>query len=90
MHRRTVAPKHRARRATRLRRAVAHHTTLAGVAVAAAGSAVAGLGEAESAVFVLVAAVLLYAGVVAASGARVAIPSLLPARDLTPRPDPET
>ena len=72
------------------RRPLGNALILAGVAVAAAGSAVAGLGEAESAVFVLVAAVLLYAGVVAASGARVAIPSLLPARDLTPRPDAET
>jgi hypothetical protein len=48
MPRRTVAPKsksapkpkHRARRTTRLRRAVAHHSTLAGVAVAATATVV--------------------------------------------------
>ena len=48
----------------------------------------AGLGEAESAAFVLVAAVLLYAGVVAASGARIALPRLVPARDLARQAGP--
>ena len=43
---------------------------LAGVAVAAVGSALAGLGEAETAVFVAVAAALLYAGFVAPRRAR--------------------
>jgi hypothetical protein len=40
MSRRTVAPKHRARRTTRLRRAVQHHSTLAGVAIAATAATV--------------------------------------------------
>ncbi len=47
--RRTVAPKHRARRTTRLRRALVRQSTLAGVAVAATAAAVtagiAGTGE---------------------------------------------
>lgn len=47
------------------RRPVGNALILAGVAVAALGSALAGLGEAESAVFVAVAAGLLYAGFVA-------------------------
>ena len=46
---------------------------LAGVGVAAAGSAVAGLGKTESAAFIAVAAVLLYAGFLAASGERPSI-----------------
>jgi hypothetical protein len=50
------------------RRPLGNALVLAGVGVAAAGSAVAGLGEAETAVFVAIAVVLLYAGVVAASG----------------------
>ena len=41
---------------------------LAGVAVAAGGSALAGLGEAETAAFIAAGAVLLYAGVLFASG----------------------
>jgi hypothetical protein len=40
LSRRTVAPKHRARRTTRLRRAVQRHSTLAGVAVAATAATV--------------------------------------------------
>ena len=43
---------------------------LAGVAVAAGGSALAGLGEAETAAFIAAGAVLLYAGVLFASGER--------------------
>lgn len=43
---------------------------LAGVAVAAAGSALAGLGEAETSAFIAAGAVLLYAGVLFASGER--------------------
>jgi hypothetical protein len=50
------------------RRPVGNGFILAGIVVAAAGSAVAGLGEAESAAFIAVAAVLLYAGFVAGSG----------------------
>jgi hypothetical protein len=50
------------------RRPVGNALILAGVAVAAAGSGVAGLGVAETAVFVAVAAVLLYAGFVAGPG----------------------
>lgn len=44
------------------RRPLGNGLVLAGVAVAAAGSALAGLGEAETAVFVAAAAVLLYTG----------------------------
>ena len=54
--------------ATIRRRPLANALILLGVAVAAAGSAVAGLGEAETAGFVAVAAVLLYAGFVAGTG----------------------
>jgi hypothetical protein len=43
---------------------------LAGVALAAAGSAVAGLGEAESSVFIAGAALLLYLGFLTARGER--------------------
>jgi hypothetical protein len=43
---------------------------ITGVAVAALGSAFAGLGAAESAVFVAIAALLLYGGFTARSGAR--------------------
>jgi hypothetical protein len=50
------------------RRPVGNGLILAGIVVAAAGSAVAGLGEAQSAAFIAVAAVLLYAGFVAGSG----------------------
>ncbi len=53
--------------ATMRRRPVANCFLLAGVGVAAAGSAIAGLGEAEMAVFIAVAAVLLYAGALGAS-----------------------
>lgn len=44
------------------RRPLGNALILAGVAVAAAGSAVAGLGEAETAAFIAAAVVLLYAG----------------------------
>lgn len=47
------------------RRPLGNALILAGVAVAALGSALAGLGEAETAVFVAAAAALLYAGFVA-------------------------
>jgi hypothetical protein len=50
------------------RRPVGNGFILAGIVVAAAGSAVAGLGEAQSAAFIAVAAVLLYTGFVAGSG----------------------
>jgi hypothetical protein len=52
------------------RRPLGNALILAGVATAAVGSALAGLGEAETAVFVAVAAVLLYAGFVAGPRAR--------------------
>ena len=57
------------------RRPLGNGLILAGVAVAAAGSAVAGLGEAETAAFVALAAALLYAGFLAASGERTPSPS---------------
>jgi hypothetical protein len=53
--------------ATLRRRPLANSLIVAGTAVAAAGSALAGLGAAETAAFVAVAAVLLYAGFRAAS-----------------------
>jgi hypothetical protein len=48
--------------ATIRRRPLGNALVVAGVLVAAAGSALAGLGEAETAVFIAAAAVLLYAG----------------------------
>ncbi len=56
------------------KRPLANALILAGVAVAAAGSAVAGLGEAETAAFIAAAAVLLYAGFVVSSGERLTWP----------------
>jgi hypothetical protein len=50
--------------ATIRRRPLGNMLVIAGVVVAAAGSALAGLGEAETAAFVAAAAVLLYAGFV--------------------------
>jgi hypothetical protein len=50
--------------ATIRRRLVGNALVVAGVMVAAVGSAVAGLGEAETAAFIAAAAVLLYAGFV--------------------------
>ncbi|MDQ3994555.1 MAG: hypothetical protein M3265_07160 [Actinomycetota bacterium] len=50
------------------RRRVANTLILAGTAVAAAGSALAGLGTAETTAFIAVGAALLYAGFRAASG----------------------
>jgi hypothetical protein len=50
------------------RRPVGNAFILAGIATAAAGSALAGLGEAETAVFATAAAVLLYTGFVAPAG----------------------
>lgn len=55
--------------ATIRRRPLGNVLIITGVAVAAAGSAFAGLGAAESAVFVAVAALLLYGGFTARSGA---------------------
>jgi hypothetical protein len=52
------------------RRPLGNGLILAGVGVAALGSALAGLGEAESAVFVAAAAALLYGGFVAGPRAR--------------------
>jgi hypothetical protein len=61
------------------RRPLGNALILAGVATAALGSALAGLGEAETAVFVAVAVVLLYAGFVA--GPRTGVRTrLLPSR----------
>jgi hypothetical protein len=54
--------------ATIRRRPVGNVLIITGVAVAAAGSAFAGLGAAESAVFVAIAALLLYGGFTARSG----------------------
>jgi hypothetical protein len=53
------------------RRPIGNGLILAGVAVAAAGSALAGLGAAPTSVFIAVAAVLLYAGFLYSSGERV-------------------
>lgn len=52
------------------RRPVGNALIVAGVAVAAAGSGLAGLGVAETAAFITVAAALLYAGFVRAGGRR--------------------
>jgi len=52
------------------RRPLGNALILAGVAVAAAGSALAGLGEAETSAFIAAGAVLLYAGILFASGER--------------------
>jgi hypothetical protein len=61
------------------RRPLGNALILAGVATAALGSALAGLGEAETALFVAVAVVLLYAGFVA--GPRTGVRTrLLPSR----------
>jgi hypothetical protein len=59
------------------RRPIGNGLILAGVAVAAAGSALAGLGAAPTAIFIAVAAVLLYGGFVWSSGER---PTLSPFR----------
>ena len=56
------------------RRPLANALILLGVAVAAAGSALAGLGEAETAAFIAVAAILLYAGFVVGTGERLRWP----------------
>jgi hypothetical protein len=58
--------------ATFRRRPLGNVLIVAGVAVAAVGSAFAGLGAAETAAFALVAVLLLYAGFVAPSHAEVA------------------
>jgi hypothetical protein len=65
------------------RQPLAASLLVAGVAVAAAGSALAGLGEAESAAFVLAAAVLLYGGFLASSGARISLQALVPRGRMT-------
>jgi hypothetical protein len=62
------------------RRPLGNALILAGLAVAALGSALAGLGEAESAAFSTLAAILLYAGFVTPR------PASAPTRDA--RPDP--
>ena len=67
------------------RRPLGNALIVAGIAVAAAGSAVAGLGEAETAAFIAAGAVLLYAGFVASSGARLSLPALSPGRDKSRR-----
>jgi hypothetical protein len=54
--------------ATFRRRPLGNALILAGTGVAAAGSALAGLGAAETSAFVALAALLLYAGFLAASG----------------------
>jgi hypothetical protein len=54
---------------------------LAGVAVAAVGTAVTGLGESDTALFILVAVLLMYAGFLKASGER-----LFPTRSFRRRP----
>ena len=56
--------------ATLRRRPLGNGLILAGVTVAAAGSALAGLGEAQTAAFVATGVALLYAGFLAASGER--------------------
>lgn len=62
------------------RRPRANVLILAGVALAAIGSALAGLGEAETAAFIAVAAVLLYGGVLEASGSKLSFSVLVPRR----------
>jgi hypothetical protein len=52
------------------RRPLGNSLVIAGIAVAAAGSGLAGLGVAETAAFVAIAAVLLYLGFVRAGGRR--------------------
>jgi hypothetical protein len=66
--------------ATIRRRPLANALILAGVAVAAAGSAVAGLGEGGSAAFIAAGVVLLYAGVLEAGGSRMSLSALVPGR----------
>jgi hypothetical protein len=61
--------------ATIRRRPLGNALILAGVATAAAGSAVAGLGIAETAAFIALAALLLYAGFVPAGDRRPAAPA---------------
>ena len=58
------------------RRPLASVLILAGVALAAAGSAVAGLGAAPTSAFVAIAVCLLYAGFATASEARLSFPLL--------------
>jgi hypothetical protein len=55
------------------RRPLGNALILAGVAVAALGSGLAGTGVAETAVFIAAAAVLLYLGFVAPTGAETGI-----------------
>lgn len=62
------------------RRPLANALILAGVGLAAAGSALAGLGEAETAAFIAVAVVLLYGGVLEANGSRLSLSVLVPRR----------
>ena len=62
------------------RRPLGNGFILAGVAVAATGSALAGLGAAQTAVFIAVAVVLLYCGFVAPT---IRTPSARPASSRT-------
>jgi hypothetical protein len=62
------------------RKPVANVLILVGVGIAAAGSALAGLGEAETAAFIAVAAVFLYGGVLEASGSKLSLSVLVPRR----------
>jgi hypothetical protein len=66
--------------ATIRRRPLANALILAGVAVAAVGSALGGLGEGSSAAFIAAAVVLLYAGFLETSGSRISLSALLPSR----------
>ena len=61
--------------ATLRRRPLGNALLLAGIAVAAIGSALAGLGAAETAAFIALAAVLLYAGFVVPPRRRPAPPA---------------
>ncbi len=67
------------------RRPVGNALIVAGTLVAAAGSALAGLGAAETAAFIALGAALLYAGFLFATGA--SVPRLRPLRG---HPDPTT
>lgn len=62
------------------RRPLANVLIIAGVILAAAGSALSGLGEAETAATIAVAAFLLYAGFARASGVPIELTLLLPGR----------
>jgi len=71
-------------------RPLANLLIIGGVAVAGVGSAISGLGEGGSAAFIAVAVVLLYLGVLEASGTRASFATLLPhwGRDRSSRATP--